>query len=61
MGINKITKDMVGLKFHIVSTRRTPADGGGEESNEFDIKIRFEELSDEGIEIFGLTEEDFDE
>lgn len=52
--INKITQEMVGLKFHIVSNRK---DG---EFNEYTVKIRFEELSDEGIELFGLNEDDFE-
>ena len=52
--INKITQDMVGLKFHIVSNRKSG------EFNEYTVKIRFEELSDDGIELFGLTDEDFE-
>jgi hypothetical protein len=53
--INKVTQDMVGLKFHIISTRKHQ-----DEDNEFDVEIRFEALSDEGIEVFGLVEDDFE-
>lgn len=53
--INKITQDMVGLKFHILRTMVDP-----EESNEFIVNVRFEELTDEGIELFGLSENDFE-
>ncbi len=53
--INKITKDMVGLKYHIVSNRKD-----NDEYNEYTVKIRFEKLSDEGIELFGLTEDDME-
>ncbi len=55
MGINKITSEMQGLKFHIIDVRRHQ-----EEDNEYDVEIRIEKLSDEGLEMFGLNEDDID-
>ena len=53
--IDRITQDMVGLKFNIIDNRRHH-----DEDNSYDIEIRIEKLSDEGIELFNLEEDDFE-
>jgi hypothetical protein len=47
----KITKDMVGLDFTVISLVETGLD-------EYRLKIKFEELSEEGLSTFNLTHED---
>lgn len=48
----KITKDMVGLEIHSVKGTHT------NEFNEYTVNIILKEISDEGLELFGLTEDD---
>lgn len=48
----KITQDMVGLNIHRV--RAAP----GGEFNEYTVHITLKEISDEGLDVFGLTEDD---
>ena len=48
----KITRDMVGLEIHRV--RGAPSS----EFNEFTIHLTLKEISDEGLDMFGLTEDD---
>lgn len=48
----KITQDMVGLTIHKV--RGVPSN----EFNEYTVHITLKEISDEGLEVFGLTEDD---
>ena len=43
----KITQDMVGLKYTVVSHREDDFD-------EYTVKIRFDEISEEGLEVFGI-------
>ena len=50
----KITQDMIGLKIHKVTAYRT------NESNEFNVVIKFKEISDEGLEVFGINEDDIE-
>ncbi len=47
----KITQDMVGLKFHVVSHVETDFD-------EHRVKIVFEEISEEGLEIFRIDKDE---
>jgi len=47
----KITKDMVGLEFTIDPNMPVKLD-----FNSFRVRIKFEELSEEGLEVFGLKE-----
>ncbi len=47
-----ITQDMVGLKIHAVKAYRTW------ESDEYNVVLRFKEISEEGLEVFGLTDDD---
>ena len=50
--VDIITQDMVGLKIHKVSCSRT------NEFNEYNVTIKLTEISDEGLEVFGLSEDD---
>ena len=51
LDIMKITQDMVGLKFRVVSHIET-------EFDENRVKIVFEEISDEGLEIFKIDKDE---
>ena len=48
----KVTREMVGLKMQI----RNCAHGINE--GDFIVNVKFNEISDEGLEVFGLTEKD---
>lgn len=50
-----ITKDMVGLKIHKVSGSYT------DEYDEYDVTITLGEISEDGLELFGLFTEDLNE
>lgn len=45
----KITQDMVGLKFSVVSHVESDFDS-------HIVKIKFEDISDEGLALFGIEE-----
>ncbi len=45
----KITQDMVGLEFDVTDHIEV-------EFNEYRVRIKFEEISDEGLEVFGIKE-----
>lgn len=47
-----ITPEMVGLKMLVRNCAQ------GIEFNEYIVNIKIKELSDEGLELFGLTEDD---
>jgi hypothetical protein len=49
--IKKITKDMVGLEFTIDPNMPVLLD-----FNSYRLRIKFEELSEEGLELFGVKE-----
>lgn len=46
-----ITQSMVGLKAEITSCRPT-------NDSDYIVNLKFREISDEGLEVFGLTEDD---
>ncbi len=48
----KITQDMVGLTIHKVTAYRT------NEFNEYNVVLRLKEISDEGLDLFDIVEED---
>jgi len=47
----KITQDMVGLEFELIGHWEIDFDS-------YRVKIKFEEISKEGLEIFGVKNED---
>ena len=48
----KITQDMVGLEFTVEPNMPVEVD-----FNEYRVRIRFEEISDEGLAVFGIKDE----
>jgi hypothetical protein len=48
----QITQDMVGLNIHVKNCART------QEFNEYNVNIKIKGISDEGLDLFGLTDED---
>ena len=52
MTITEITQEMVGLKISNVRC------ANGKEFGDFTVHITLKEISDEGLEVFGLTEDD---
>jgi hypothetical protein len=48
----EITRDMVGMKIHVNNCSLS------NEFNEYNVNIQIREVSDEGLDIFGLTDED---
>ena len=48
----KVTQDMVGLEMKVMNV------ANGREFDETTVNVKFMKLTDEGLELFGVTEDD---